>query len=68
MSRKEKCEGGSNWSISHRETARRCPDDYLAGPDSKLHGLSPFLRLHLSYQGTALGPPGLTFLCLSFLA
>ena len=43
------------------------PSDNLTGPASKFHGLSASLRLYLSYQGTVVGPPRLTFLGLGFL-
>lgn len=54
-------------SISRRETARWCPVTISQALHSKFHGLSAFLRLYLSYQGTVVGPARLTFLSLGFL-
>lgn len=65
MNRKGK-RGDSHCSISRQETARWCPVT-ITGPASKFHGLSAFLRLYLSYQGTVVGPARLTFLSLRFL-
>lgn len=63
ISRKNKCEEVQNHN--HRATARRGPDNHLAGPASRLHRWTPSFRLHLPCHGTAVGLSVLTSLCAS---